>query len=149
MKNQKTEKPLISTNAIGQTKSQNPNSNQSDPVGYFYVTGTILLVVYGQLAIKSQLAGMELPAAIFPKLIFLFQQLFNPIVFSGFVAAFLAGLCWMAAMTKLPISRAYPLMSLAFALVIFASWLIFVEPLSVTKIIGGLLLIPSLLLIQK
>lgn len=38
---------------------------------------------------------------------------FSPIVFSGFVSAFMAFLFWMAAMTKFEITVAYPFMSLA------------------------------------
>ena len=90
-----------------------------------------------------------MPEGTSDKGIFLLKQLFNPWVFSGFLSAFLAALCWMAAMTKLPLSQAYPFISLAFVIVIFASWLIFEEPIKVSKILGASLLVASLFLISR
>ncbi len=110
---------------------------------------TILLTVFGQLAIKLQLRDQNLPLNFSSKFWFLFSQLLNPWVFAGCAAAFIAGLFWMAAMTKLPISRAYPLMSLAFVGVAVCSAIFLNEPFSTTKIIGILLLIPSLALITR
>lgn len=106
-------------------------------MNYLYIALTILLTVYGQIVIKWQagLAG-ALPTGGGDKLFFLFRLMLNPWVLSGFCAAFLASLAWMAAMTKLPLSHAYPFMSLAFVLVMFLSALFFQEPLTWPKIVG-------------
>ena len=55
---------------------------------------------------------------------------------SAFLAALLASVTWMAAMTKLQLSHAYPFMSLAFVLVIIFSGALFNEPITPPKIIG-------------
>ncbi len=55
---------------------------------------------------------------------------------SGFLAAFLASLAWMAAMTKLDLSHAYPFISLTFVLVIILSNVFFHEVITTPKIIG-------------
>jgi drug/metabolite transporter (DMT)-like permease len=110
---------------------------------------TVALTVFGQLAIKWQLGTQVMPEGIGQKVLFLLCQLINPWVFAGFAAAFLGGLFWMAAMTKLPISRVYPLMSLAFVAVTVGSAFFFNEPLTATKIAGVLLLVPSLVLVTK
>ena len=67
-------------------------------------------------------------------------MLFDPFVFTGLVATFVSGLCWMATMSKLDISYAYPFTSLGFALVVLLSWILFGEPLNAWKI-GGVVLI--------
>ena len=106
-------------------------------MGYFYVFLTVFFTVYGQLILKWQVneAG-QLPVDLGGKVFFLFNLLLNPWILSGFVSAFVAAMFWMAAMTKLPLSHAYPFMSLAFVLVMFLSALIFYEPLTWAKVIG-------------
>lgn len=106
-------------------------------MSYLYIAITVLLTVYGQIVIKWQaaLAG-AMPAGGGDKLLFLLRLVLNPWVASGLFAAFLASLTWMAAMTKLPLSHAYPFMSLAFVLVMFLSAFIFHEPLTWPKVLG-------------
>ena len=118
-------------------------------MGYIYVALTLLATVYGQLVIKWQLGGQELPDGASDKVLFLIKQLFNPWVFSGFASAFLAALFWMAAMTKLPISQAYPFMSLAFVIVIGASGYLFNEPVGVNKFIGAAFIVAGLVFISR
>lgn len=110
---------------------------QGDMTGYLYIALTILFTVYGQIILKWQVsqAGI-LPVTLGDKIGFFLGLLLNPWIASAFLAAFLASLCWMAAMTKLPLSHAYPFMSLAFVLVMFLSAFIFHEPLSWPKVIG-------------
>ena len=106
-------------------------------MSYFYVALTILFTVYGQIVIKwqAQLAG-PLPAGILDKLCFLLRLTCNPWVLSGLAAAFLAALAWMAAMTRLPLSHAYPFVSFSFVLVLISSAVFFHEPLTWPKLVG-------------
>ena len=106
-------------------------------MGYLYIAATVLLTVYGQIVLKWQVGLVgPLPEAAAKKLLFLLQLLINPWVISGFVAAFLASIAWMAAMTKFQLSYAYPFMSLNFVLVLGLSVWLFQEPVSVAKVAG-------------
>jgi multidrug transporter EmrE-like cation transporter len=106
-------------------------------MSYFYILCTILLTVYGQLVIKWQvLEAGAIPEDGREKVWFLLHLLLNPWVVSAFLAALLASVAWMAAMTRLQLSHAYPFMSLAFILVMFFSGLLFNEPITTPKIIG-------------
>ncbi|GJL65477.1 MAG: hypothetical protein NPIRA05_04480 [Nitrospirales bacterium] len=110
---------------------------QGQKMSYLYILLTILFTVYGQIVLKWQVIG----AGAFPqepseKMFFLVKLLLNPWVASGFFAAFLASLAWMAAMTKLDLSHAYPFMSLNFVLVIILSSAFFHEAITTPKIIG-------------
>lgn len=106
-------------------------------MNYFYIFLTIAFTVFGQIAIKIQVmqAG-ALPDAALDKIIFLIRLLLNPWIISAFAAAFLASICWMAAMTKFSLSHAYPFMSLNFVIVLLLGVWLFHEPLSMAKIIG-------------
>jgi multidrug transporter EmrE-like cation transporter len=106
-------------------------------MGYVYIIGTIFFTVYGQLVIKWQMAQTSgLPALFSDKVIFLLSMFMNLWVVSAFASAFLASLCWMAAMTKFDLSFAYPFMSTSFILVLVLSGFFFHEPVSLPKLIG-------------
>lgn len=121
-----------------------------DGTGHAYVLATLLLTVYGQLVLKWQMLGVgQLPALFLDKLLFLLRLVANPWVLSGFVAAFLASLCWMAAMTRLEMSYAYPFMSLSFVLVVAAGAIFYGEPLTLAKLAGVLMVIAGLVVIAR
>jgi multidrug transporter EmrE-like cation transporter len=106
-------------------------------MSYLYVAGTILLTSYGQLIIKWQVAAAgPFPGTTLGKLEFLARLLLNPWIVSALLAAFAAVILWMAAMTRLDLSHAYPFMSLAFVLVVLGSAWFFHEPLTLLKVTG-------------
>jgi multidrug transporter EmrE-like cation transporter len=106
-------------------------------ISYFYIFLTIAFTVYGQIVLKWQVidAG-EFPVSTSDKILFLVRLVLNPWVISGFLAAFFASLTWMAAMTKLELSHAYPFMSLNFVFVIILSSFLFQETITLPKIVG-------------
>ncbi|SHN42587.1 Small Multidrug Resistance protein [Duganella sacchari] len=106
-------------------------------MNYLYIVMTIVLTVFGQLAIKMQVSKAgALPADAGDKLWFLIKLLLNPWIIAAFAAAFLASVSWMGAMTKFQLSHAYPFMALNFVIVLLLSAWMFNEPLSVTRIAG-------------
>lgn len=112
------------------------------------LTLTILLSVYSQLIIKwrmsGRFAGLRIPDGIWPKAVTLFMVLFDPFVFTGLVATFVSGLCWMATMSKLDISYAYPFTALGFVLVLVCSHFFFGETFNVIKFAGVVLIIAGI-----
>ena len=106
-------------------------------MSYALVFATVLLTVYGQIVIKWQvLAAGAFPATTAEQMWFLLRLLVNPWVISALAAALAAALTWMAAMTELELSHAYPFMSLAFILVLVLSAWFFHEPVSWQKLAG-------------
>lgn len=106
-------------------------------MSYFYIFLTIAFTVYGQIVLKWQVidAG-DFPQNISDKILFLGRLVLNPWVISGFLAAFLASVTWMAAMTKLELSHAYPFMSLSFVFVVILSSILFQESITPLKVVG-------------
>lgn len=104
---------------------------------YLFIFVTIGLTVYGQLVLKWRIAQLgPLPAEWVDKLKFLLRLLLDPAIFSGFAAAFMASLAWMAAMTKFDLSHAYPFMSLNFVVVLLLSGWLLSEPMTIQKALG-------------
>ncbi len=113
------------------------------------VAVTILLTVYGQMVIKWQLGKLTLPEDHAGKVVFLVSQLLNPWVLTGFGSAFLASLCWMAAMTRIKLSDAYPFTSLSLVLVMLLTHIFFDEPLNQAKVLGTKLIVAGLVIISR
>lgn len=109
------------------------------------MAATVILTVYGQLIVKWQVSRAgALPASLGGKVEFLARLATSPWVLSVFVAALLAALCWMAAMTRLDLSRAYPFMGTSFVLVLLLSAVFFEERISVPKVAGVALIVVGL-----
>lgn len=117
-------------------------------MNYLYIALTILFTVYGQIVIKWQASQAgPLPSGAIDKITFLLRLvLLNPWVLSGLFAAFLASLAWAAAMTKFPLSHAYPFMSLAFVLVLFLSAVFLNEPVTWPKLLGMALIVAGIVI---
>lgn len=110
---------------------------------YLYIFATIVLTVYGQFILKWRISKFgQLPIIAFEKVKFLILLFFDPIILSSFLAAFLASLTWMAAMTKFNLSHAYPFMSLNFVIILFLSGWLLGEPITIPKVLGvGLIML--------
>ena len=104
---------------------------------YLYIFGTILFTVYGQLVLKWRISNYGvLPEQLSQKIIFILRLFTDPFILSGFFAAFIAALFWMAAMTKFDLSHAYPFMAVNFVLVLILSGFLFSEAITMLKVIG-------------
>lgn len=115
-------------------------------MGYIYILATVLLTVYGQIILKWRIGFKgALPASAIGKAHYFFYLLIDPWVMSGLFAAFIAALCWMAALTKFEVSYAYPFTSLGFVLVLILGAYFFGEALTLTKIAGIFLIIIGIL----
>ncbi|MCF8296581.1 MAG: EamA family transporter [Bacteroidales bacterium] len=121
-------------------------------MAYFYIFGTLLFTVYGQMILKWRLNALHftIPDAKATDIILSFAKLLiDPYILSGFIAAFIASIFWMAAMSKLEITVAYPFMSLAPAIVfILGVWLLG-ETFTIGKIIGLVFIIIGIFMTVK
>lgn len=114
------------------------------------VLATTLLTCYGQLVLKWQVGKqVQVPFHFMEAWPPLLQMLARPWVISAFVAGFGASLCWMLAISRLELSRAYPFMALNFLFVALVSVPLFGEVLTVPKLIGLTLVVIGLVFISQ
>ena len=118
----------------------------STSLAWFAVLGSVLLTVYGQLVIKWRVLAVH-TGSFFETLVSVLKLFTDPWTLSAFVAAFGASICWMLAMTKLPLSLAYPFTSLAILIVTISSIVMFQETVSISKWIGAALVVAGLLVL--
>lgn len=121
-----------------------------DAFAWAMVFATVILTTYGQLVLKWQVS-IRAPAPFawvesWPPLLLL---LLRPWVISAFIAAFGASLCWMLAISRLDLSRAYPFMALNFLLVCVLAVPLFGDTFTAAKSIGlGCIIIGLIILSQ-
>ncbi len=75
--------------------------------------------------------------------------LFDPLIFSGFVSAFVASVFWMLAMTKFELTYAYPFMSLSPALVFIVGIFVLGETFTIGKLLGLLIIMLGIIVTVK
>lgn len=75
--------------------------------------------------------------------------LFDPLIFSGFVSAFVASVFWMLAMTKFELTYAYPFMSLSPALVFIVGIFVLGETFTIGKLLGLLIIMIGIIVTVK
>jgi multidrug transporter EmrE-like cation transporter len=114
-------------------------------MAWIYVAITIVLTVYGQIVVKWQvLKRGHLPATLHGKVDFFTHLVLHPWVISALAGAFVAALSWMAAMSKLELSRAYPFVALSFVAVLLLSGVFFDETITTAKVAGVALVVAGL-----
>ena len=80
---------------------------------------------------------------------YMLTLLANPWVLSAFVAAAIAALAWIGALTRLELSRAYPFVGLTFITTLIGAALFFDEPLTAPKVTGTLLVVVGLVVASQ
>ena len=118
---------------------------------YLAVLLTILITAYGQIVIKWQVLQInDFSGSDFSrKVLLLSGLLINPWVISALIAAVIASLSWMAAMTKLDLSQAYPLTALNLVIVSIGGIIFFNEIITINRFIGIGFIILGLLLLGR
>lgn len=115
---------------------------------YGFVLVCIVFTVLGQLLIKWQAMNAgNFPASWPARASFFLNLVFNPWIMAGLASAVIAAFAWILAMTKLPISVAYPMMSLTYPLVMGLSWILLGESLSVWRVAGAAFILAGVALL--
>jgi multidrug transporter EmrE-like cation transporter len=117
---------------------------------YILVSLTVLLAIYGQLAIKWRMSRpFTWPDTTAEKLRTCLSLACNFWIISAVAAIFFAGVAWILAMTRLELSAVYPFVAIVFIGVLLGSCLLFGEPLTVPKIFGNLLIAAGIILCAR
>lgn len=96
------------------------------------ILSAVALGAFGQLSLKK---GMLLSGS--ANISFnLIKVILTPYVFLGLVLYAVAMLLWLAILSRVELSYAYPMLSLGYAFVALASWLIFNEHVSLLRFMG-------------
>ncbi|MBN3263136.1 4-amino-4-deoxy-L-arabinose-phosphoundecaprenol flippase subunit ArnF [Pectobacterium brasiliense] len=120
--------------------------------GYAWALGSIVLASTAQVFMKSgMLALPSISLAHWPSLSTLLAGWPAVAVLIGMLCYGLSMVCWFMVLRYLPLSRAYPLISLSYAVVylaaVFLPWLN--EPMSLRKNLGVLIILLGVWLVSR
>lgn len=115
-----------------------------------FIFATIFFTVLSQIIMRWQASKVgELPSDIMGKLLIIGSLLLSPWILVSIMATFIAGISWMAAMTKFQISYAYPFIGLNFVLMLFLGVALFDEHFNAVKLVGTFLIVVGIVFIAK
>ena len=101
---------------------------------------SISLSAFAQLLMKIGMSSPQAGSSVIVAAI-------NPYVAAGFAAYGASALLWLKVLSRVELSLAYPLVSLAFVLVAILSWAVLGEHLSITRMLGIGLIVLGIALI--
>lgn len=113
-------------------------------INYVLILLNTLILVSGQFLWKFGMMNKENSFSSVGEVI---KLLLSPYILSGLTMYGFATVLWLFILTRVPLSVAYPLQSLAYVFAVFGAYFIFNESLSIMKIAGVLLIIIGVSLI--
>ncbi|MES1196854.1 MAG: SMR family transporter [Steroidobacter sp.] len=75
--------------------------------------------------------------------------LFEPHILTGMVCYGISLVVWIGALSRTPVSIAYPMLSIGYVVNAVAAWYFFSEPLTPTRILGTLIIICGVYLVTR
>lgn len=104
-------------------------------LAYTLISG--ILGIIGQLLLKKAMLAIG-PLVLRPDALpgIATALVFNPLVIAGLAVTVSGTFFWLIALSRADLSYAYPLTSINYLLILLASWLIFGERVTLTRVIG-------------
>jgi drug/metabolite transporter (DMT)-like permease len=96
-----------------------------------------LILVSGQFLWKI---GMTNRSVSFDSIGAITRVLISPYILSGLFLYGMATVLWLFILTKVPLSVAYPIQSIAYILAVFGAYFFFQEEITIWKVIGVILI---------
>lgn len=108
----------------------------------------VLLGATGQIIMKMgmKIYGEVTATSVWGQLVPILRV---PQVFFGFVCYGLSAVLWIAVVSNVDLSLAYPMVSLAYVLVFLASWLFLGEHISAMRLAGLVIIVAGVLVISR
>ncbi|HID57135.1 TPA: hypothetical protein EYP37_11440 [Candidatus Poribacteria bacterium] len=72
----------------------------------------------------------------------------NPFVIFGLLVFVFTSMLWLVVLSRVPLSMAYPMLSLSYVIAILVSWLIFKEHIPWTRVVGAIIICGGVYLVS-
>ena len=117
---------------------------------FTFIIISVMLSVIAQILLKHGMSNSSVQAALNSDIINAFITIFtNVSVVAGLAAYVSSAGIWLLVLSKIDVSKAYPFVGLGFiGTMMFAYWFLN-EPLTMTKVLGTLLVLAGVLLISR
>jgi len=119
-------------------------------LAFVYILISVSAGAVGQILLKQ---GMRVlgPVTLLPKELpgLLLKIITSPYLVLGLALYVGATLFWLAALSRVELSFAYPFVSLSYVVMLLASWQLFQEQISVVRLAGTLVVVLGVLMISR
>ncbi|WP_270584011.1 EamA family transporter [Bacillus smithii] len=115
------------------------------PINFVLILVNTLILVSGQFLWKY---GMMKSGQSFSSLLGILKLLLSPYILTGLILYGAATVLWLFILSKVPLSVAYPIQSLAYVFALFGAYFLFGETLTSWKIAGVLLIVAGVAMIS-
>ncbi len=111
---------------------------------------SVFLAVVGQLLLKMGMLRVGKFSFNMSTLVNQYVKiLLNPFVIAGLVSFFVSMLIWLYVLSRMELSLAYPFVALNYILILFGSYFLFRETITVYKMIGVVVIIVGVYLVAR
>lgn len=110
----------------------------------------ILLTVSGELLLKHGMNRVGVLSLQWPHFLDGIARTFStPQILGGFALVFSGSIFWLAVISRVELSWAYPMLSLGYVIVVVASWLLLGEQFSALRLVGVLVVCSGVVIIAR
>jgi drug/metabolite transporter (DMT)-like permease len=119
-------------------------------IAILYILISVLVSAVGQLLLKKGMNSMGPVSLSLNQLLPILRQMAtNPNVFIGLGIYLIGTVFWLAALSRVDLSYAYPFASLSYVIMLVASWQMFDEKITLSRVLGTLVIGIGVLLISR
>lgn len=119
-------------------------------ISILYILISVLGGAAGQILLKKGMNNLgEVTLSLQNIINITWKMLTNPYVFIGLFIYFLSVIFWLAALSRVELSYAYPFASFSYVIMILASWLLLNEAITPMRIIGSIVIGIGVFLISR
>ena len=119
-------------------------------IAVIYILISVLGGALGQILLKKGMSSMgPLTLSVDKAPSILLKMGTNPYVIVGLGIYVLGTVFWLAALSRVDLSYAYPFASLSYVIMLIASWLVFGETITPLRLIGSAVIIAGVILISR
>ena len=116
--------------------------------GLLLLIPAILFSTTGELFFKmgmNRVGGFEFKAsalrAVLPRIVF------NPLIWIGFIGFGMGAVFWLGALSRAPLSLAYPILALSYFVVVVEAWLFLHERVTWLRMLGVLVIVIGVVIV--
>jgi drug/metabolite transporter (DMT)-like permease len=135
---------------MGLAKTVSTNKGTGMKTAIIYILISVLAGAVGQLLLKKGMNSIGSVTLSLNQLSsVLWKMITNPYVFIGLVFYFGAVIFWLAALSRVDLSYAYPFASLSYVIMLVASRIMFDEKITLSRLLGTVVIGIGVLLIYR
>ncbi|MBI2845889.1 MAG: EamA family transporter [Chloroflexi bacterium] len=117
---------------------------------FFFILTALLLSGTGELFLKRGVSQVGVLSFTRERIIAELAQVFSqPFILIGFLLIFSGAILWLAAISRVELSWAYPMLSLGYIYVLLVSWIFLGETMSPLRLLGILVIVSGVFLLFR